>query len=176
MSDDHVIFITDTNYLGFPKLYFRDPKTGLFESVANGGTSWSQLWNRAHKRTGLLIYYQNRGSMDVANGGPGLKAFPEGFRMITGDPKTRSFKYAQVSHPSCPNSLSPPDTLLAWEPKLNSPNAPSPGSVCVTRRVTRTMEVGYPLHKFPRVALILMSVIDRNWRISHHRLRGRVPI
>ncbi|KAK0199439.1 hypothetical protein DFS33DRAFT_233960 [Desarmillaria ectypa] len=68
----------DLSNYWFPKLYFRDPKTGLFESVANGG---------------LLIYYQNRGTMDVANGGPGLKAFPEGFRMITGDPRKRSFKY-----------------------------------------------------------------------------------
>ncbi|PBK62265.1 hypothetical protein ARMSODRAFT_964281 [Armillaria solidipes] len=68
----------DLSNYWFPKLYFRDPETGLFESVANGG---------------LLIYYQNRGSMDVANGGPGLKAFPEGFRMITGDPRKRSFQY-----------------------------------------------------------------------------------
>ncbi|KAK0472168.1 hypothetical protein IW261DRAFT_1596974 [Armillaria novae-zelandiae] len=68
----------DLSNYWFPKLYFRDPKTGLFESVANGG---------------LLIYYQNRGSMDVANGGTGLKAFPEGFRMITGDPRKRSFQY-----------------------------------------------------------------------------------
>nr|AEL31250.1 hypothetical protein [Armillaria mellea] len=68
----------DLSNYWFPKLYFRDPKTGLFESVANGG---------------LLIYYQNRGTKDVANGGPGLKAFPEGFKMISGDPKKRSFKY-----------------------------------------------------------------------------------
>lgn len=42
---------------------------------------------------GLLVYYQNRGTQDVANGGPGLKAFPPGFRMITGDPARRAKKF-----------------------------------------------------------------------------------
>lgn len=63
-----------------PTLYFKDPTTGQFEKVPNGG---------------LLIYYQNRGSGDVANGGKGLKAFPAGFRMITGDPKKRSKLYTE---------------------------------------------------------------------------------
>ncbi|KAJ6492538.1 hypothetical protein C8R47DRAFT_432028 [Mycena vitilis] len=62
----------------FPKLYFRDPKTNLFEAVANGG---------------LLVYYQNRGAGDTSNHGPGLQAFPPGLRMITGDPTRRSKKY-----------------------------------------------------------------------------------
>ncbi|KAF8602380.1 hypothetical protein BDV93DRAFT_545387 [Ceratobasidium sp. AG-I] len=62
----------------FPELYFRDPNTKQFEAVPNGG---------------LLIYYLNRGDADVANGGPGLKAFPEGFKMITGNPRARSKKY-----------------------------------------------------------------------------------
>ncbi|KAJ7775838.1 hypothetical protein B0H14DRAFT_3588167 [Mycena olivaceomarginata] len=61
------------------QLYFQDPKTKLFEPVANGG---------------LLVYYQNRGDGDKSNGGPGLKAFPPGLRMITGDPKHRSKKFA----------------------------------------------------------------------------------
>jgi hypothetical protein len=42
----------------FPKLYFHDPKTGLFEDVPNGG---------------LLVTYKNSGAQDKANGGPGLK-------------------------------------------------------------------------------------------------------
>jgi hypothetical protein len=42
----------------FPKLYFHDPKTGLFEEVPNGG---------------LLVYYENRGQLDKSNGGPGIK-------------------------------------------------------------------------------------------------------
>ncbi|KAI3610099.1 wsc domain [Moniliophthora roreri] len=68
----------DLSNYWFPKLYFRDPKTKMFEAVPNGG---------------LLVYYQNRGSLDKANGGPGLKAFPPGFRMITGNPVARSKKY-----------------------------------------------------------------------------------
>ncbi|KAG6868621.1 hypothetical protein C0993_000211 [Termitomyces sp. T159_Od127] len=63
---------------GFPKLYFQDPKTQLFEPVGNGG---------------LLVYYQNRGDGDKSNGGPGLKAFPPGFKMLSGNPKARSQKY-----------------------------------------------------------------------------------
>ncbi|EIW82571.1 hypothetical protein CONPUDRAFT_53145 [Coniophora puteana RWD-64-598 SS2] len=59
----------------FPKLYFQDPTDGHFEEVANGG---------------LLVYYLNRGDQDASNNGPGLKAFPEGFRMISGDAVSRS--------------------------------------------------------------------------------------
>jgi len=59
----------------FPKLYFQDPTNGTFEEVGNGG---------------LLVYYLNRGNEDVSNGGPGLKAFPPGFRMISGDVVSRS--------------------------------------------------------------------------------------
>ncbi|EGN96084.1 hypothetical protein SERLA73DRAFT_59220 [Serpula lacrymans var. lacrymans S7.3] len=44
---------------------------------------------------GLLVYYQNRGNGDVSNGGPGLKAFPPGFRMISGDPTLRTKKYPE---------------------------------------------------------------------------------
>ncbi|KAL1745623.1 hypothetical protein HDZ31DRAFT_62936 [Schizophyllum fasciatum] len=67
-----------TNYW-FPKLYFKDPAVGKYEEVANGG---------------LLIYYQNRGDEDVQNGGRGLKAFPPGFKMISGRPTRRGTKYA----------------------------------------------------------------------------------
>lgn len=42
--------------------------------------------------TGLLVYYENRGSGDVSNGGPGLEAFPPGLKMISGDPTRRSRK------------------------------------------------------------------------------------
>jgi len=65
----------DLSNYWFPKLYFHDPATGLFEEVSNGG---------------LLIYYQNRGDQDVSNGGPGLKAFPAGFKMISGSATARS--------------------------------------------------------------------------------------
>ncbi|KAG8927410.1 hypothetical protein FRC03_009749 [Tulasnella sp. 419] len=62
-----------------PTLYFKDPNTGQFEKVPNGG---------------LLIYYQNRGTADKINGGPGLKAFPPGLKMVTGNPAWRSKKTA----------------------------------------------------------------------------------
>ncbi|KAJ8514603.1 hypothetical protein ONZ45_g7887 [Pleurotus djamor] len=70
----------DLSNYWFPTLYFRDPKTQQYEVVPNGG---------------LLVYYQNRGKGDVANGGIGLKAFPPGFRMISGDPKRRSKQYQE---------------------------------------------------------------------------------
>ncbi|KAF8582543.1 hypothetical protein K439DRAFT_1350873 [Ramaria rubella] len=67
----------NTNYW-FPKLYYQDKQNGTFEEVNNGG---------------LLVYYQNRGDLDTSNGGPGLTAFPPGFRMITGNPALRSMKF-----------------------------------------------------------------------------------
>ncbi|KAG9088375.1 hypothetical protein FRC06_002059 [Ceratobasidium sp. 370] len=70
----------DLSNYWFPKLYFRDPKTKKFEAVANGG---------------LLVYYQNRGSLDRINGGPGLKAFPPGLKMVSGNAYSRSKKYAE---------------------------------------------------------------------------------
>ncbi|KAF8158279.1 hypothetical protein B0H34DRAFT_846084 [Crassisporium funariophilum] len=69
----------DMSNYWFPKLYFQDPQTKLFEPVPNGG---------------LLVYYQNRGDGDKRNGGPGLKAFPPGFKMISGNPRSRSKKFA----------------------------------------------------------------------------------
>ncbi|KAF8895538.1 hypothetical protein BD779DRAFT_1434109 [Infundibulicybe gibba] len=71
----------DLSNYWFPKLYFQDPQTKLFEPVSNGG---------------LLVYYQNRGDGDVANGGPGLKAFPPGFKMLSGNPTARSKKYPRL--------------------------------------------------------------------------------
>ncbi|KAJ7240636.1 hypothetical protein B0H12DRAFT_51867 [Mycena haematopus] len=68
----------DLSNYWFPKLYFQDPKTKLFEPVDNGG---------------LLVYYQNRGDGDVSNGGSGLKAFPPGFKMLSGDPTRRMKRY-----------------------------------------------------------------------------------
>ncbi|KAJ7159311.1 hypothetical protein C8R43DRAFT_1124525 [Mycena crocata] len=70
----------DLSNYWFPKLYFQDPRTKLFEAVPDGG---------------LLVYYQNRGAGDVSNGGKGLKAFPPGFKMITGNPRSRSKKFAE---------------------------------------------------------------------------------
>ncbi|KAF8753691.1 hypothetical protein RHS01_06669 [Rhizoctonia solani] len=70
----------DLSNYWFPKLYFRDPKTKLFEPVGNGGSSPCILlkpWDA-----------------DVFYGGPGLKAFPEGFKMISGNPRSRSKKFA----------------------------------------------------------------------------------
>ncbi|KZP04108.1 hypothetical protein FIBSPDRAFT_915182 [Athelia psychrophila] len=61
----------------FPKLYFQDPNNGSFEDVSNGG---------------VLIYYLNRGNLDVSNGGSGLKAFPPGLKMISGNPVSRSIQ------------------------------------------------------------------------------------
>ncbi|KAG8881684.1 hypothetical protein FRB97_009233 [Tulasnella sp. 331] len=61
-----------------PTLYFKDPVNGTFTKVPNGG---------------LLVYYENRGNGDPSNGGPGLTAFPEGFRMISGNAVKRSQKY-----------------------------------------------------------------------------------
>ncbi|CAE6472003.1 unnamed protein product [Rhizoctonia solani] len=75
----------DLSNYWFPKLYFRDPKTKLFEPVGNGG---------------LLVYYLNRGDADVFYGGPGLKAFPEGFKMISGNPRSRSKKYVPTDSSS----------------------------------------------------------------------------
>ncbi|KAF9043060.1 hypothetical protein BJ165DRAFT_219234 [Panaeolus papilionaceus] len=72
----------DLSNYWFPKLYFRDPQTGKFEEVPNGG---------------LLVYYQNRGNADVAKGGPGLKAFPPGLKMVSGTPVRRSRKYTPGS-------------------------------------------------------------------------------
>ncbi|KAF4566439.1 hypothetical protein EYR36_011865 [Pleurotus pulmonarius] len=70
----------DLSNYWFPTLYFRDPRTHQYEVVPNGG---------------LLVYYQNRGKGDVANGGSGLKAFPPGFKMISGDPTRRAKKYTE---------------------------------------------------------------------------------
>ncbi|KAJ7825325.1 hypothetical protein B0H13DRAFT_2122476 [Mycena leptocephala] len=70
----------DLSNYWFPKLYFQDPKTKLFEAVPNGG---------------LLVYYQNRGDGDVSNGGPGLKAFPAGFKMVSGSPTLRTKKFVE---------------------------------------------------------------------------------
>jgi hypothetical protein len=69
----------DLSNYWFPKLYFQDPSTKKFEPVSNGG---------------LLVYYQNRGDGDTDNGGPGLKAFPAGLKMVSGNPKKRSKQYA----------------------------------------------------------------------------------
>jgi hypothetical protein len=73
-----VVYLHCLAYEGFPKLYFHDPNNGTFTPVPDGG---------------LLVYYQNRGTGDVSNGGTGLKAFPPGFKMISGSPTRRSKKY-----------------------------------------------------------------------------------
>lgn len=65
----------DNSNYWFPKLYFHSPTDGQFYAVPNGG---------------LLVYYQDRGNYAVVNGGPGLYAFPDGFRMISGNPILRS--------------------------------------------------------------------------------------
>ncbi|KAH9476212.1 hypothetical protein JR316_0011783 [Psilocybe cubensis] len=50
----------------------------MFEAVPDGG---------------LLVYYENRGAVDASNGGPGLRAFPPGLRMVSGDPQRRARRY-----------------------------------------------------------------------------------
>ncbi|EEB94710.1 hypothetical protein MPER_06432, partial [Moniliophthora perniciosa FA553] len=62
-------------HAGAPKLYLLDPKTQKFEAVKNN-----------------VVNYHNRGNLDKANGGPGLKAFPPGFKMASGTPTLRSKK------------------------------------------------------------------------------------
>lgn len=42
---------------------------------------------------GLLVYYENRGNGDPSNGGPGLTAFPKGFKMLSGNAAKRSQAY-----------------------------------------------------------------------------------
>ncbi|EPQ54999.1 hypothetical protein GLOTRDRAFT_105878 [Gloeophyllum trabeum ATCC 11539] len=61
-------------------------------STAGFANAWFRV-ACAVNNGGLLVYYQNRGDLDKKNGGPGLKAFPPGLRMITGDPRRRSKKY-----------------------------------------------------------------------------------
>jgi len=61
----------DLSNYWYPKLYFRDPKTGKLEAVTDGG---------------LTVYYLFRGAGDKKNGGPGLKAFPNGLKMLAGTP------------------------------------------------------------------------------------------
>jgi len=68
----------DLSNYWFPKLYFHDQKAKRFEAVPNGG---------------LLVYYLNRGDLDASNKGPGLKAFPPGLKMVSGDPTSRSRKF-----------------------------------------------------------------------------------
>ncbi|CAA7262493.1 unnamed protein product [Cyclocybe aegerita] len=70
----------DLSNYWFPKLYFLNTQNNTFEDVPNGG---------------LLVYYQNRGIGDAANGGTGLKAFPPGLKMISGDPRRRARKYTR---------------------------------------------------------------------------------
>ncbi|EIW82574.1 hypothetical protein CONPUDRAFT_120670 [Coniophora puteana RWD-64-598 SS2] len=70
----------DMSAYWFPKLYFKDPADGHFEEVPNGG---------------LLVYYLQRGDQEKINGGPGLTAFPPGFRMISGDVTSRSSQGGQ---------------------------------------------------------------------------------
>ncbi|KAF8154801.1 hypothetical protein B0H34DRAFT_661187 [Crassisporium funariophilum] len=89
----------DLSNYWFPKLYFQDPKNKSFEAVPNGGKPDSSNPQRHidnlfdESFTGLLVYYQNRGSGDASNGGAGLKAFPPGLKMISGNPAARSRKY-----------------------------------------------------------------------------------
>ncbi|KAH7098330.1 hypothetical protein BKA62DRAFT_811338 [Auriculariales sp. MPI-PUGE-AT-0066] len=56
-------------------LWFQDPKTKQLEPVANGG---------------ILVYYLQRGN-DIKN----MKAFPKGFRMISGDMTRRNKTYTE---------------------------------------------------------------------------------
>lgn len=71
----------DLSNYWFPKLYFHDRAKNKFEEVNNGG---------------LLVYYQNRGDLDVSNGGPGIVAFPPGLKMISGSPMRRSHKCLSI--------------------------------------------------------------------------------
>jgi len=39
------------------------------------------------------VYYQHQGDGDVINGGSGLRAFPPGFKMVSGNPRRRGRKF-----------------------------------------------------------------------------------
>ena len=79
-------------------LDFRDPKTKNFEAVPDGGRYTSKSLRISYSaRIGLLIYYQNRGNGDKANGGSGIKAFPPGFKMISGNIAARSKKCVDIT-------------------------------------------------------------------------------
>ena len=41
---------------------------------------------------GLLVYYLNRGNLDVSNGGSGLTAFPPGLKLASGSAFSRSIQ------------------------------------------------------------------------------------
>ena len=95
----------DLSNYWYPKLYFRDPKTEKLEAVPDGG---------------LTVYYLFRGVDDKKNGGPGLKAFPNGLKMLTGD-------LTQVISPQitdCPGYLMKCDTLGAEPVNINGVTGP----------------------------------------------------
>ncbi|KIM43436.1 hypothetical protein M413DRAFT_381186 [Hebeloma cylindrosporum] len=99
----------DLSNYWFPKLYFHDPNTKLFEPVPNGG---------------LLVYYLNRGNGDKSNGGPGLKAFPPGFKMISGSAVRRARKHTPLEGSQAELA----ERAVEWE-CLRYPNAPGYNSV-----------------------------------------------
>jgi hypothetical protein len=85
----------DLSNYWFPTLFFRDPATGYFERVGNGGLvrvcGLSECMGA--DLDPQLVYYLYRGDGDKSNGGPGLTAFPPGLRMLSGDPTRRSKQY-----------------------------------------------------------------------------------
>lgn len=90
---DHIHSEWNLAVPGFPKLYFKDPVDGHYEDVPNQGTCQSLSVKKLKKiyfLSGLLVYYLNRGDQDKSNGGPGLKAFPPGFQMVSGSAVSRS--------------------------------------------------------------------------------------
>ena len=77
----------------------RDPVDGTYTKVPNGGYAFfyfstiSQLTSLRVLVIRLLVYYENRGNADPSNGGPGLKAPPAGFRMLSGSAAKRAQIY-----------------------------------------------------------------------------------
>ncbi|ESK93455.1 wsc domain protein [Moniliophthora roreri MCA 2997] len=93
----------------FPKLYFHDPKTQKFEAVSNNG---------------LVVNYHNRGNLDKTKGGPGLKAFPPGFKMASGTPVSRSKKYIYGNGTQAELA----ERAISWEClRTTEPSYSSPG-------------------------------------------------
>ncbi|KAF8753690.1 hypothetical protein RHS01_06668 [Rhizoctonia solani] len=100
VTQPHLVYADDTENThdtqGIPNCISVTPRpscSSLLETEVR--TTFSTTPTFSHPLSkGLLVYYLQRGDGDVANGGPGLKAFPEGLKMISGNPRSRSKKFA----------------------------------------------------------------------------------
>lgn len=116
---------------------------------------------------GLLVYYEFRGQDDKSNGGPGLKAFPPGFRMTSGNPVLRSKKSVSCTKVQNYDSIST-GTLKAKAPRRSSLNVLFNGLVFVIQLVhlTTTGESFTSLRPF----FMFLTLVSQAW-FSTHGLR-----